>query len=371
MPPATYALGSEAAYTTNGQVYFANESDLIITNDAATGNNITVLYQNHNLASPNYLLTVLRDATNSAPTTYTYTYTTNQITHVVKCTGTNVATLGYTNIFYSYVTNDTFYDYRESATVKVLQLDLSLLGKWLSNTNPTTGGWQYEDMNAGSGTTSEHQVISSVYLFNSVKPIAGSVLPGVRLLNGSQLPTNTCGSYQARGLGIATAQPIYVQGNYNVTVNNHDYAYTLGSTSNGCTLPACLIGDAVTLISSGFVDYPNANLPNSTDPTATQSSITLNAACFEGIVPSNGTYYSGGLENFLRLLEAWGGKTVTYNGSIVVMFPSTYATNGWNNSYYGAPIRAWGFDTTFTQAGKQPPLFPSLKADARFTWTYQ
>ena len=371
MPPATYALGSEAAYTTNGQVYFANESDLIITNDAATGNNITVLYQNHNLPSPNYLLTVLRDATNSAPTTYTYTYTTNQITHVVKCTGTNVATLGYTNIFYSYVTNDTFYDYRESATVKVLQLDLSLLGKWLSNTNPTTGGWQYEDMNAGSGTTSEHQVISSVYLFNSVKPIAGSVLPGVRLLNGSQLPTNTCGSYQARGLGIATAQPIYVQGNYNVTVNNHDYAYTLGSTSNGCTLPACLIGDAVTLISSGFVDYPNANLPNSTDPTATQSSITLNAACFEGIVPSNGTYYSGGLENFLRLLEAWGGKTVTYNGSIVVMFPSTYATNGWNNSYYGAPIRAWGFDTTFTQAGKQPPLFPSLKADARFTWTYQ
>jgi hypothetical protein len=71
------------------------------------------------------------------------------------------------------------------------------------------------------------------------------------------------------------------------------------------------------------------------------------------------------------LLENWGSKTITYNGSIVVMFPSTYATNSWGSAYYGAPIRAWGFDATFMQQGKQPPLFPSLKADARSAWTYQ
>jgi hypothetical protein len=365
MPPAAYALGTQAAYTTNGQVYFANEADFVITNDAATGTNITVLYQNQNLASPNYLLTVLPDAIGSINTNITYT--SNLITHVRNGTNINYTT----NFYFSYVTNDIFYDYRESATVKALQLDVGKLGAWLSNTN-SRGGWQYEDKNANaSGTTYKGNVICSVYFFNSVQPVAKSVLPAIRLVNGSQLPTNTYNTLSARGFGVATAQPIYVQGNYNVTVDNQHFAYTLGSTTNGCTLPACLIGDAVTILSSNFVDYPNANSPNSTDPTATQNYITLNAACFEGIVPSGGGYYSGGLENFLRLLEAWGSKTVSYNGSIVVMFPSTYATNHWGGSYYGAPIRAWGFDPMFLQAGKQPPLFPSLKADARSAWTYQ
>ena len=353
LPPAAYALGTAPAYTTNGQVYFANAADFVITNDAATGTNITVLYQNQNL--PNYLLAVPRDATNSSVTT------SNTSNHTV--------TLGYTNIFYSYVTNVTFYDYRESAAVKALQLDVGKLGAWLSNTNPTTGGLQYEIKN-GSGTTYKGNVICSVYFFNSVKPVAGSILPAIRLVNGAQLPTNTYNTLAARGFGVATAQPIYVEGNYNVTIDNKNFAYALGSTTNGCTLPACLIGDAVTVLSTNFVDYTNTSAP--LDPTpSTQNAITLNAACFEGIVPSNGTYYSGGLENFLRLLENWGSKTVSYNGSIVVMFPSTYATNHWGGTYYGAPNRAWGFDTTFMQASKQPPLFPSLKADARSAWTYQ
>jgi hypothetical protein len=365
MPPATYALGTSAAYTTNGQVYFANEADFVITNDAATGTNITVLYQNQNLASPNYLLTVLPDAIGSIVSNG-ISYHTNNLTHTRDATNT----IWFTNRYFSYVTNDTFYDYREGAAVKVIQFDVGQFGAWLSNTNSTTGGWQYEYKNAGGTTTDKGNVISSVYFFNSVKPVAGSVLPGIRLLNGAQLPTNTCGSHLARGLGIATAQPIYVQGNYNVTVDNNNFAYALGSTTNGCTLPACVIGDAVTILSSSFMDYvSSATAP--LKPTPIQSAITLNAACFEGIVQSDCVYYSGGLENFLRLLENWGSKTVNYNGSIVVMFPSTYATNHWGSAYYGAPNRAWGFDTTFMQQSKQPPLFPSLKADARSAWTYK
>jgi hypothetical protein len=368
MPPATYALGTAAAYTTNGQVYFANEADFVITNDAATGTNITVLYQNQNLASPNYLLTVLPDAIGNIITNKSIT--TNGTINKTYITNYNYIT----NFYFSYVTNDIFYDYRESAPVKAIQFDVGQFGAWLSKTN-IRGGWQYEDKNANSGgTTAKGNVICSVYFFNSVKPVKGSNLPAIRLVNGAQLPTNTynngSSTLQARGLGIATAQPIYVQGNYNVTVNNNTFAYALGSTTNGCTLPASLIGDAVTLLSSSFADYTSsATAP--LKPTPTQNAITLNAACFEGIVPSDGGDYSGGLENFLRLLENWGTKTINYNGSIVVMFPSTYATNHWGGSYYGAPLRAWGFDATFLQASKQPPLFPSLKADARSAWTYK
>jgi hypothetical protein len=369
LPPATYASGLQAAYTTNGQIYFANRADLLITNDVATGTNITVFYQNPN-NSPNYLVPVARDATNIYITHTNTTITTNG-SGANKTYTTNFSYLYFTNIFFSYVTNVVFYDYRESAPVKALQLDVGMLGAWLGNTNGT-GGHQYELKSASGTSTDVGHVINSVYIFNSLNPVAGSTLPAVRVVNCALLPTNTVPNpnnpYRLSGLGIATAQPIYVRGDFNVSTDGVHFAYTLGSTTNGCSLPACLIGDAITLLSSNFVDNATGGTEN---PAPTQNAITLNAACFEGIVPSNTNYYSGGLENFLRLLENWSGDTVNYNGSIVVMFPSTYATNHWGGSYYGAPTRAWGFDTTFAQPAGQPPLFPSLKGDARSAWTYR
>ena len=73
------------------------------------------------------------------------------------------------------------------------------------------------------------------------------------------------------------------------------------------------------------------------------------------------------MENFIRLLEDWGigvsgGKqTLTYNGSIVVLFYSQYATNHWNyGNYYTAANRNWAFDMNFTNAAKLPPLTPKV-----------
>src|SRR5207253_2406379 len=103
-------------------------------------------------------------------------------------------------------------------------------------------------------------------------------------------------------------------------------------------------------------------------------------------VPSdkaNGVVYSGGVENFLRLMEDWSNKgngggqaTLTYNGSIVVMFPSQYGNSKWQppsqgNSYYNAPNRKWGFDTSFYTPGNLPPMTPQVKAVIRENWTAQ
>ena len=85
-----------------------------------------------------------------------------------------------------------------------------------------------------------------------------------------------------------------------------------------------------------------------------------------GIVPSqtvNGTkYFSGGLENYPRLLENWAGLTLWFNGSEVAMFNSQYATNHWigPGTYYTIPTRNWGFDANFSQLNKLPPLTPLL-----------
>lgn len=96
----------------------------------------------------------------------------------------------------------------------------------------------------------------------------------------------------------------------------------------------------------------------------------------EGIDPSftssSGQHYSGGVENFLRMLESWTGDTLTYNGSIVVLFPSEYATNLWigPGTYYEPPTRSWGFDVNFSKGqGYLPPLTPQAKYVIRSSWS--
>ncbi|HEX5397601.1 MAG TPA: hypothetical protein VFY06_00945 [Verrucomicrobiae bacterium] len=393
LPPASMAAPSAAAYSTNGQVYLYNEADLIISNspsgvgDSST-NALTVFYQNPNRAMPlavvtpdlqftqtvssNSYVASLVSATNMIPaTTYvtnivyytsgkkkgqiqsiTITPQTTYYPQVITNTVTNVMTsyVTVTNHYYSFVTNQTFYDYREGKNVQAVQVDVGLLNVWLTNSS-ATGGAQYQQLNTG-GMTSKGHDINSIYVYNSV-PDDNSNLPAVRMTDGAQLPPD--------GLTVATTMPIYVKGDYNVTTDGIHFSRTLGDTIY--TVPAALLGDAITVLSGNWKDYYNASTPlSSRNPT----DVCLNAATLEGIVPSDGNNYSGGVENFLRLLENWSGHTVAYNGSIVVMFPSQYATAPWSYGfYYTAPNRQWGFDVNFTKQGGLPPLTPQVRATIR------
>jgi hypothetical protein len=360
LPPSNLTVPNDAGYSPTGIVYTFNGADLIITNNSY-GTNWTVLYDNQYVTP--HLTSVLPDvvsvSSNSSVvhgvTTWTYT----------------------TNGYYSFVTNATFWDYRESDTVQAIQIDVKKLDAWLTNNtvNPilgvSRGGYQYDSMNT-SGSTSKGHNINSIYVYNSV-PLTANTLPAVRLINGQQLPT--------AGLTVATAQPLYVQGNYNTTTNGVNFDTTLGSTTDGNTKPAALMADAVTILSSAWSDsYSLANTTDNTDGSGPNNrnatSTTINAAALEGIVPSftdssGGKHYSGGVENFLRLLETWSGDTLTYNGSIVVMFPSQYATNLWigPGTYYNPPNRQWGFDVTFLKGQNYlPPLTPQAKYVIRSGW---
>ena len=73
-------------------------------------------------------------------------------------------------------------------------------------------------------------------------------------------------------------------------------------------------------------------------------------------------YYSGGAENFLRLLEDWSTNTLTYNGSMVAMFNCRYGTNYWQSpgNYYNEPVWQRGFDTNFLNPSKLPPGTPNI-----------
>ncbi len=396
LPPNGLAAPQASAYSTNGQVYLYNEADLIVSNSPSginsysSTNVMTVYYQNQNNASP--LVRVSPDVssvqtvpTNSYSVTSgyvtnmipSYSYTTNIVYYIsgknkgkiqsitvitntaytpeineVNITNVTTYNITVTNYFYSFVTNVTYRDYRESKTVQAVQVDVANLNTWLANSDPTVGGLQYDQMNT-SGSTYKGHGINSIYVQNDVS-LDSSTLPAVRLVNGQQLPSS--------GLTVATALPIYVKGDYNTTTDGSHYSKALGDTTY--TRPAALLGDAISLLSANWKDNYNASTSLS---SRTPANICLNAATLEGIVPSDGSHYSGGVENFLRLLENWSGYTVTYNGSIVVMFPSQYATSPWKTTgnYYNAPSRQWGFDPNFQDSTKLPPLTPQLKATVR------
>jgi hypothetical protein len=385
IPPSTNIVPADVAYSDIGKPYLYNTADLIITNNGSApfvATNFTVLYDNKN-TSPRLMVIqpdvqVVVSNYNSTPP-HTPFYTTNAT-------------------WYSFVTNATFFDYREGKTVKAIQIDVGKLNAWLINQAPITNkiglatniitggtnfgvcGYQYNQWNTTSSSAKGHN-INSIYVYNSIPPTS-TTLPAVRLVNGSQLPsTSWFGNGQLAGLTVASAQPIYTLGNYNVT-NNGAVSFTLGSTTTGGAVPASLIADALTVLSQNWSDSYSLSHTGDTTPTGRPAvNTTINIATLEGIVQSvtaNGNkQYSGGVENFLRMLEDWqpsspGQQSLTYNGSIVVLFPSQYATNYWigPGTYYNPPNRQWGFDMNFLNGqNAQPPLSPQFKEVIRSSFS--
>jgi hypothetical protein len=75
--------------------------------------------------------------------------------------------------------------------------------------------------------------------------------------------------------------------------------------------------------------------------------------------------YSGGLNNYMRLLEDWSGQTLNYSGSMVSLgspleFHGNFRSGGNAESYFNAPNRNFSYDTDFNSFVKLPPLTPSV-----------
>jgi hypothetical protein len=241
-------------------------------------------------------------------------------------------------------TNAAFYDYREGKQVLGTEIDVAKFNQWMTTNN------------VGMSLVSQKgRALNSVYV-NDLRSVSGR-LTAVRVVNGQTLP--------AAGLTVVTPLPLYVKGHFNAT------DLTAGSTNTAATRPASLIGDAITVLSGTWQDSYTSGTALSSRAAA---NTTVNAAFLAGIVQttnSAGTKkYSGGVENFPRFLEGWGGRTFTYNGSMVVMFPSRYATKFWiaPGTYYGAPNRRWAFDSNFLTMSKLPPLTPQVQKLVRGQW---
>jgi len=268
---------------------------------------------------------------------------------------TNVAALA-TNFPFLTITNK-FVDQREDKTNLVAEIDVKKYGKWI-----TTNSSVISKFPTGSGTYP-----TILYVANN-RSSTSTQLPVVRLVNGADLPKNG-----GLGYSVATPNPLYVKGDYNVTNSAVSHPDRRASTNTTATVPAAVMSDALTILSTSWSDSSSFS-SSSTGPNATTAT-TVNAAILTGIVASTGntsTTFSGGVHNLPRLLENWGSSTLWLNTSIINLFNSTKATGKFvtpgSSSYYVAPTRQFSFDQNFLDPAKQPPGMPCALVPIRFNW---
>jgi hypothetical protein len=318
-PPA-----GESPSSAMGQLRYYNQADLVvmITNNVTSASSVlTNIVSGH----PVYTTNV--------------TFSTNILINATSGLANNFATPVPAGEISKFIITNSFYNAREAATIQSIDLNVGQLISW-SATN--------SDIRSAIGRD-----VNLVYL-DDQRPMPAGFESGIRVTNGQTLPP--------LGLTVATPNPMYVAGNFNAP-----NAY-LGTTNTSTTLPSSLVGDAITILSSSWKDSNSTLGLNSGSRNATAT--TVNAAILAGNVPSNGSYYSGGVENFPRFLENWAGVTITYNGSMVMMFPSAKATGPWGGAnVYNPPNRNWAFNLNYLDPTKLPPGTPQFRTLIRAAWT--
>ncbi len=341
LPPA-----GESPISQTGVQRLCNQAQMVIivTNSASGSGNPTVLMtlqSSYNGQVP---------GNDPSPTILTYT---NASTGLLN---TNLPFLSLTN---------TTYDQREQDTNLFTQIDVGRLATW-ANTNSTVQG----KLPQASGLYPTILYVTDRRTHN-VKQ-----LPSIRLVNGAQLPANN-----GLGFTVATPNPLYVQGNYNVQIASSSANASASTTNTTYTVPAALLSDALTVLSPNWTDSDGFTTYNNTVSTFDAADMTINAAIVTGTVPStgtSGTTFSGGVHNLPRLLEDWSGKNLWLNTSILRLWDSKDATNQFRNPqgfspapvnpYYNPPTRHYSFDQNYLDPGKVPPGIPVALVPIRFGW---
>jgi len=170
------------------------------------------------------------------------------------------------------------------------------------------------------------------------------------------------------GFTVASENPVYVQGNYNSSAADPQWGGGSNTTPHSA---AAIIADTVTLLSNNWND--GNSMANPTNPGARPSvtSYYRMAVAAGKNIPfpqpawgaGNDFGTDGGLHNFLRYLENWGGQQLFYNGSLVSMYYSEYNTGVFKccNVVYSPPSRSYSFDTLFLNPSGLPPGTPMLQ----------
>ena len=178
----------------------------------------------------------------------------------------------------------------------------------------------------------------------------------LKIVNGA------AGNIITPGLTVVSENPVYVKGNFNSN----------GSSFTGSHAATAIIADAVTFLSNDWRDHRSFLYPN--DPGNRNANNTwYRVAIISGKGPSfprptagspdNDFGTDGGVHNFLRYIEDWGGGTLHYKGSIGSVYYNRQALGTYKccTNVYSPPTRDYTFDTDFTNPTLLPPKTPVFR----------
>ena len=218
----------------------------------------------------------------------------------------------------------------------------------------------------------------------------------LRLLDGglNNLPVPGAPSQGLGGFTVASENPVYIWGDYNSNAGDPFWGnQTLGDINHAA---AAVIADAVTLLSNPSAQPQNPGIPGWSDLNSMVNALNLNTSAAQQRKAQT-TYYrlaiaggkninfpqpincaaacndfgtDGGVHNFLRYIEAWGGSGLFYRGSLVSLYYSQYATGTFKccTLVYGPPTRNYYFDSAFLDPAKLPPGTPMLQDVVNLTY---
>jgi hypothetical protein len=285
-------------------------------------------------------------------------------------------------------TSPAFRNDRETRDMRLLQINIESLAIWNKvGRYVTFSSGSVTDNNSGLGFSADQRIFATANADNSATvgsfqnlglvgsdtseggfvfhatinqttyPSAnGNQSPyGFALVQAQQLPgLAKIGNSDPTGLTFVSDQAVYVQGDYNTV--NWQPASILADSLNVLS-NACLNINSVIHKASGA----NCNTGNGAAKIA-PTPTTINSAFLSGtdITTCNTgtTCYNGGLENYPRFSEGWGGVLLTYRGSFVSTSTPIHVRGTWSSQLYGAPNRNWDYDTRFNAAENLPPLAP-------------
>ena len=186
----------------------------------------------------------------------------------------------------------------------------------------------------------------------------------LKLTNGGMV-ANVSNNLPNAGFTVTAENPVYVQGNYNATA----------AQPNGViaepNVASAIIADSITLLSNAFNDAITFQYPNDeNNRNATSTGYRFAMATGKTVpFPKPGAWgvqelgSDGGVHNFMKMLEDWGGQNLRYRGSMVSLYYSRQAIGIYraDANVYGAPTRGYNFDTDFLVPALLPPGTPMFR----------
>ncbi len=236
-----------------------------------------------------------------------------------------------------------FWNGRQDYTINPLDFNMDAFKTWVaSGSCPTAAKNEFTASADGrSGIIYVNQPETGQRTYKSTNM-------AIRIINAVALP---------RALTFATPHALYIKGDYNTKI---------GTTAN-TNYPSSILSDCFTPLSTAWND--RKNIANNMVAAA---NTTYNTAMIVG--NSTSTYQNttgGGLHNLPRFLEAWSGKTITINGSMVCLYAAAkelaqHVDDG--SDYYSAPTRNYLYDTRLSRYETSPPGVPNIYKYGLLEW---